>query len=602
MVGSLRTLRRMFKLAYRFPKRLWIFAGASILHGAFSAAFAPMTKQLINILEESSTPEWMFMFMPDLKPRKAFFLLIGLATVLLAARCITMYVRRYLQSWLSQRIVVDVQNDLARHLLKQDLSFFHQERSGELLSRMTNDLTLLGASIKLLCISLTRPITLLFFLGALFYMNWKLALIGIITAPIAGGAITVLSSKMRRAAKRAQEKRADITSAMVQFLGGIRTVKAFACESFENEQFQQENKTYFEVCMKRERARSRTRPVVEFTSALSALLVLLVAGEIFFHGSCWPMGKMELTIGDLIGFLAALGMMYQPGKELSESNNDLQEALPGAERVFQLFDMQPQIIEGDQTVTSFDKELSIENLSFSYKPDAPVLKDVNLKIRKGECVALVGPSGGGKSTLADLILRFYDPQEGRILFDGTNLKEITYESLRQQIAMVNQSPFLFNCSVRDNISYGRNDISQEKIERAARAACIHDEIIELPEGYDTVVGERGDNLSGGQRQRVAIARAILKDAPILILDEATSALDSRNEQMVQEALTHLMEDRTSLVIAHRLSTIRHADRIAVVEDGTFTAVGTHAELLQSSPTYANLVQLQSTSFDSGASN
>jgi len=494
------------------------------------------------------------------------------------------FLNRYLEAWLSQRVVLDAQNRLAEKLLSMDIGFFMRERTGEIISRMSNDLLFLGRTIKFGSTFISDPLQLIAYLVAIFVISWKLALLGLIGAPLGGYLMSVLSRKMRKASKRAQEKRADITSAMVQFLGGMKIVKAFACEDYESRQFQGETKKLFGVTMKREQARAWMRPVMEFVSSVGMLAVLAVAGEWYFNGT--------IKLNDLTGFIAALMMMYNPAKELSRSNSDLQEALPGADRVFALLAVEPNIVEGEKILSGSPETICFENIDFAYSPDAPVLKDISLTIKRGECVALVGPTGSGKSTMTNLLLRFYDPDRGRVAIDGTDIRDYTFKSLRSRMALVGQDPFLFNGTIRDNIAYGQADATQEKIEAAASAANIHDDILSFPDGYDTIVGERGTNLSGGQRQRVTIARALYKNAPLLILDEATSSLDSVSEKQVQAALDHLMAGRTSLVIAHRLSTIRHADRIVVLENGRITAQGTHEELLELSPTYAKLVQLQ----------
>ncbi len=580
----MKSLLRMLGLIRVYPVRLAWFVAVSVGYAVCASSFTFVSKTVTDILAKRAPPDWAASFGPWMDTRRAFFCLLGATAVLLLLKCAFQYGQRYLRAWLTQRVVLDTQKQLADHLLGLDLGFFQQERAGDLLSRLTNDLRLLGMSVKLACILLTRPLTLLALLIWIVVLDWRLALLGLIGAPLGAMVIRVLSRKMHRASKAALEKRADLTSVMVQFLMGMRVVKAFGCEDFEREQFGRQNRKLFDISMKRERARALTRPVVEFVSAFGALLALAVGGEWVLNG--------KIEFGDLTGFVTALFLMYQPAKEITKANNDLQQAIPGADRVFHVMDLQAQVQAGDRALTAFEDGIAFERVSFAYQPGIPVLQEIDLNIRKGECVALVGPSGAGKSTVTDLLLRFFDPAAGRICIDGIDLRELSFESLREKLALVGQEPFLFNSSVRDNIAYGRADASEEAIERAARAANVHEEILGFSAGYDTVVGERGENLSGGQRQRVAIARALFKDAPILVLDEATSSLDSRSERQVQEALDHLMEGRTSLVIAHRLSTVRHADRIVVLERGRITAEGRHEELLATSPIYAYLVELQ----------
>lgn len=574
----------MVNLVLTFPGRFAWFLGVSIVFSACGGMYVGIVRECTGILANQSVPEWAPMYFGITKVRHAFFALLFASAVLTAIKCIMQYIQRYLQAWLTQRVVLDMQGKLANHMLDLDLGFFQKERAGELISRVTNDLNSLRVSVKLSCILIATPITLLWFLGVVFYLKWELAVLGLIAAPVGAFMINSLSRKMRRAAKMAQEKKADLTSSMVQFLAGMRTVKAFTCEEFEGETFRRDNRKLFDVTMRRERARARVRPSVELISFVGSLLVLAVGGEWVFNGS--------LAFKDLIAFLTALGMMYSPAKELSKANNDLQVSMPGVDRVFELLDRKRVMNEGQQTLSSFDNAIRLEDVHFQYSEDAPVLRGVDLEIAKGECVALVGPTGAGKSTLADLVLRFHDPDAGVVTIDGTDIREFTFNSLRGMIALVPQEPFLFNCSIRENIAYGREG-DLNAIAESARAAAVSDEIEAMPEGYETIVGERGGSLSGGQRQRVAIARAIFKNAPILILDEATSSLDSESERKVQEALDHLMEGRTSLVIAHRLSTVRHADKIAVLEGGKISAIGRHEELMLTCPLYSNFVRLQS---------
>ncbi len=575
---------KMVRLVLPYPVRFgWFIVSCAVL-AVLGGMMPLLVKTLFSILEERTPPGWITSYFGAHSARHVYFALLCTAIVVSGLQMLARFLNRYLEAWLSQRVVLDAQNRLAEKLLSMDIGFFMRERTGEIISRMSNDLLFLGRTIKFGSTFISDPLQLIAYLVAIFVISWKLALLGLIGAPLGGYLMSVLSRKMRKASKRAQEKRADITSAMVQFLGGMKIVKAFACEDYESRQFQGETKKLFGVTMKREQARAWMRPVMEFVSSVGMLAVLALAGEWYFNGT--------IKLNDLTGFIAALMMMYNPAKELSRSNSDLQEALPGADRVFALLAVEPNIVEGEKILSGSPETICFENIDFAYSPDAPVLKDINLEIKRGECVALVGPTGSGKSTMTNLLLRFYDPDRGRVAIDGTDIRDYTFKSLRSRMALVGQDPFLFNGTIRDNIAYGQADATQEKIEAAASAANIHDDILSFPDGYDTIVGERGTNLSGGQRQRVTIARALYKNAPLLILDEATSSLDSVSEKQVQAALDHLMAGRTSLVIAHRLSTIRHADRIVVLENGRITAQGTHEELLELSPTYAKLVQLQ----------
>ncbi|MHC4885074.1 MAG: ABC transporter ATP-binding protein [Planctomycetota bacterium] len=583
-------LKRMFSLVRPYPKRLAWIVFIGLAYSFFRNGFVLIVRLLFDVLEKKPLPEWTQELPFNIEAYSRSEMLggvtLGLGGFFLLGGCITLYLRRYLRSWLSKKVVIDAQRNVASHLLTLDLGFFQNQRSGEILSRMTNDMRMLSRSVSLFGILLTAPLTLLGSITWLFILNWQLALLSFIIVPPALVIIAQLSRKMRKAAKRAFEHLGEATDAILQFISGIRTVKAFTRENHERRQFEVILDNLFNVGMKGARARARVRPIIEFIAGFGGMAVLFIGGR-------WViMDKM--SFGDLFAFYTALGMMYQPAKEVSNANSEIQEALPAAERVFEVLDLHPEVneSEGSNPLPPFTNEICFKHLTFAYRENEPVLHNINLTVSKGQHVALVGPSGAGKSTLADLVARFHDPQEGAVLVDGIDVRTLSLKSLISQIAIVSQEAFLFNDTIANNIAYGHEGANQEQIEAAAKAANIHEEILGFPKGYETVVGERGTSLSGGQRQRLCIARAIIKDAPILILDEATSALDTKNERLVQEALEHLMENRTSLVIAHRLSTIRHADVVVVMENGRIAATGTHDTLLQEGGTYAKLWALQ----------
>ncbi len=343
-------------------------------------------------------------------------------------------------------------------------------------------------------------------------------------------------------------------------------------------------KSYFDISAKQMRASCSERPITSLTSKLGIFIVLYIGGNMIFNN--------ELQFDNIVSFIAALAFMYAPGKELSQLNATLQSNLPGAERVFEVLDETRTIHEGTIVKESFEHELEFNNVCFSYKLDQPVLKDFSLTIKKGETVGLVGASGAGKSTIINLILRLFDVDSGVIKLDGIDIKDLTFESLRNQLALVGQSPFLFNTTIAANISYGHDEISMENVIAAAKAANIHNEIMALEDGYEHRMSERGDDFSGGQKQRISIARAICKNAPILLLDEATSALDSINEKQVQDSIDRLMKGRTTIVVAHRLSTVKHADKIVMMKEGRIVGFDKHERLVETCPEYAELVQLQ----------
>jgi subfamily B ATP-binding cassette protein MsbA len=524
-------------------------------------------------------------------PATKLWIIGGLLMLVAFSRGLLSYVQAYLASYLANRVTRTAQNRVMERLVFMPLSFFNSQRTGELLSRMGLDASALRKTVKLAADVVKEPLILLGAIGVVFYMNWRLALIGFIGFPLALWPMIVLSRKMRKASRRSREKAADLSSLMLQIFGGIRLVRAYGQEKAEHSRYFKNNQELFRQEMKATRARALTRPVVEVLSSLGLAAAVVAGGMMIINGSVEP--------SDIVAFLAALISMYSPAKALAKDNEDIQEVIPGAERFFHLVDAPNDMVDAPDAVDAPPafQAVAVKGLTFSYVPEAPVLRDISLSIRAGETVALVGPTGAGKSTLADLVCRFYDPQKGSVEMDGIDLRRFRQRSYYNKLAIVPQEPFLFNDTIRANILYGKPGASEAEIEAAARAAAIHDEILALPQGYDTVVGERGTKLSGGQRQRVSIARALLRNAPILILDEATSSLDSASEQLVQQAIERLLAGRTTLVIAHRFSTIRHADKIVVLVDGCIEDAGRHDELLARSPTYRRLWEMQASGPD-----
>lgn len=582
------------KLMFPYKIRLFFFITIGFIYGGINLGFVQVSKFSIDLLDsyrkgqklEELIPASLLPWIPSgwMEVYTLFYICVGILTLLLLALCVTIYFRAYLQQWFCARIMVDMRNRVCERLLTLDYAFYSRYNTGDLISRISADLALLVNAILQFGVLLTRPVTVVIMVCSLFWINWELALYGLVGMPAAIISMRYLSRKMRLTSRRALEKTADVSQTLMQFLTGIATVKAFACEKFEYQNIREQNEELFRLTIKREGTQARERPLMSFTSKIGLVFVIFIGGRMVIEG--------KLDYGEIVAFLAALGFMYEPGKELSRSNAELQNDLPGAERFFEILEQKPVTQDGTIVMPPFEKQIEFRDVDFAYKPDSPVLQGFNLTINKGETIALVGASGAGKSTLINLLLRFYDVQSGAILIDGRDLRELTFESLRGQLALVGQSPFLFNSTIRSNIAYGRADFDEEELLRAARAANIHDEIMAQPNGYDTVVGERGENLSGGQRQRLTIARAIFKNPPILLLDEATSALDSENERKVQDALESLMKNRTSLVVAHRLSTILHADRIVVMQEGQIVGIGKHNELLSSCDTYRRLALLQ----------
>lgn len=501
---------------------------------------------------------------------------------------VLLYFAEYWMSRSGQDVVAALRNDLSRHLLEQSPAFYARNPTGKLMARVITDTERLQETLSKTLTDFLRQICLLlFFLGLVFYTDWKLALLSFLIAP-AVLAITVnLGRRMRKVSWRSQESLSEISHALQETIAGQRIVKAFGMEAYEGRRFEGSCRQLVKMNLKAARISALNSPLVEFVGYVSFVPFLLYANYQINRG---------FTLGVFVVFVAALFRLYEPIRKLSRMHLHFQQAFASSSRVFELLDSPLEIRDapGAGELPPLHREIVFEDLSFRYERGdlSLVLQRINLTVRKGEIVALVGSSGAGKSSLVSLIPRFYDVTEGRITIDGIDIRSVTLQSLRSQIAIVTQDTFLFNDTVRNNIAYGRQDCPLEEILEAARAAFIHDLIVSLPNGYDTVLGERGQRLSGGQRQRIAIARAILKNAPLLILDEATSALDSESERLVQEALYNLIQHRTTLVIAHRLSTVRMADRIVVMEGGRIVEIGNHEALLEQSGIYRKLYDLQ----------
>ncbi|MFQ5905145.1 MAG: diguanylate cyclase [bacterium] len=498
------------------------------------------------------------------------------------------YLQRIFSLAVEQGTIRDLREAIYRHLHMLSLSFYHSQRIGVLASRITNDVSFIQGAIEKGFVALIRESLLaLVYVAVVVWASWKLALVALMVVPLSALMIILLGRRLRASSHRVQEATGDMTSTLTETVSGMRVVKAFSMENFEIRKFVSQIWEYYRAFVKFERISMLAGPLTEFLGVIAACIILIYGGhQILVMG--------ELTADRFIVFLAASLSLMQPIKRISQANTQIQNGLAASTRIFRIMDTVPDVREAEDAVEidSFRGSLVFDNVSFEYENGRRVLNNINLEIRVGEVVALVGPSGAGKSTMADLVPRFYDPTEGSVKIDGIDLKKIKVSSLRGLMGIVTQETILFNDTVRNNIAYGRTDASREDVERAAKAANIHDFIKSLPEGYDTRIGERGVRLSGGERQRVAIARAILKNPPILILDEATSSLDSQSETLVQEALERLMRGRTSIVIAHRLSTVRRADTIVVVEDGRIVEAGTHGSLLLRRGTYKRLYEMQ----------
>ena len=510
------------------------------------------------------------------------FLIIGV----FAFRGLVNFGDHYLTAYVGLRIINDVRDGLNRHLQFLSLSFFQRHPTGTLISRVTNDVSLVRSALTDSVASLIRDTTsLLALIVVAFLKDWVLATIAFVVFPASVLPITRMSKKIKRFTKRGQVAKGNLTNLLQESIQGNRIVKAFGMEKYEIDRFQEENQRVFKQSIRG----SRTQSVV--TPAMELLASFAIGAVVWYGGSSVIAGGR--TQGEFMAFMTAMFLMYQPFKHLTRTYTTIQQGLAGAERIFEVLDEESEIKDraDARPISGYSRMIEFHDVSFGYG-DELVLNNINLEIRAGEMVALVGMSGVGKSTLADLIPRFYEVTSGKITIDGADIRDVTLQSLRFQIGMVSQHTFLFNDTVRNNIAYGDPSKDMDHIVAAAQAAYADDFIMALPQGYDTMIGELGMRLSGGQRQRLAIARALLKDAPILILDEATSSLDTDSERLVQEALENLIVRRTSLVIAHRLSTIRKATRIVVLVDGSIVEEGTHEELLARKSEYSRLYTLQ----------
>jgi len=520
------------------------------------------------------------------KSMQMLFIIPLLIVGLYLVKGIFFYGQSYLMNYVGQRIVADLREKLYHHLQYLSLSFFTKTPTGILISRLTNDVALIQGAVSSALTSILRDsFTIIALTAVVFYRDWKLACIAIIILPLAAIPIVKFGKKLRKFSIKGQVRMGFITSLLQETISGNRIVKAFTMEDYESRRFAAENDQFFKIIMKRQKIRALSSPVVE------ALGGVLVAGIVIIGG--YAVIKGNSTPGTFGSFLAALFLLYKPFKSLSMVNDVVQGGLAAGSRVFELLDITPDIRDTDGAVSldGISDGVKFEHASFKYE-DEMVLRDIDLEVKVGKIVALVGMSGAGKTTLVNLIPRFYDLDEGRITIDGRDIRTFTLKSLREHIGIVTQQTILFNDTVRNNIAYGDITRSEGEIVEAAKAANAQGFIEKLPLGYDTVIGERGVKLSGGEQQRISIARALLKNAPILILDEATSSLDSESEFQVQVALERLMANRTVFLIAHRLSTIRNAHRIVVIDNGRIVEAGTHDELLAMNQIYKKLYQMQ----------
>jgi len=565
--------RRLLSMIMENRLRLFAAMLSSLIVSATTAASAYLIKPAIDDI----------FFKGDLKMLK----LIPLAVVVVyLLRGVGMYGQAFWMNFVGEDIIRRLRNQLYDRIQDLPLAFFHAERTGVLMSRITNDVNIVKAMVSTAVTGTLRDFfTIIGLTGVIFYQDWKMALIAFCILPLAFYPVVEFGRRVRRVSTGCQEAMAEINTFLHETFSGSKIVKAFGMEAYEKRRFFDKTRSYFKLEMKAVIARALSSPIMEFLGGLGIAFVIWYGGYKVISG--------DSTAGTFFSFMAAVIMLYDPVKKLSKLNNAIQQGLAAAHRIFDIIERESTIRESEHpaVLKRTPHEVVFDGVDFSYDGTL-VLKQIDLTVAPGEVLALVGMSGGGKTSLVNLIPRFYDVTEGAITIDGVDVRDIAIASLRDQIALVTQEPILFNESVRSNIAYGKPDASDEEIQQVARAAYAYDFIQGFPQGFDTSIGELGSRLSGGEKQRICIARALLKDAPILILDEATSSLDAESEHLVQKALENLMKGRTTFVIAHRLATAGHADRIVVIVNGRIVEEGTHEELLCSNGEYCKLYRMQ----------
>lgn len=573
-VNSLKLLKRCISYFWPYKFRIFISIISMAIVAGCSAVAAFLVKPALDDI--------------FIKKDKQALVLIPVALVVVfIIKGIFRFLQNYEMNYCGLKVLEKLRNELHSKIIRLPIYFFDENQTGMLMSRILSDVTLIRASLPSLVMLIRQVLTMIGLLFVVFYRDPYLATIAILVLPVSVYPFIYFGKKLRKLGRKNQNKISDISSFLQEVFSGIKVVKAFSTENKEDESFQKENSRLVSIAIKEIKYNELSSPVMEFIGALGAGIVVWYGGSQVIAG--------ESTPGTFFSFMTALIMLYDPLKKLTSANLTIQKALAGAERVFQILDSPELAIEksGNKELKPPFKELVFEKVTFTYPgTKRPALKDINLTIRNGEKVAIVGPSGAGKTTLVNLIPRFYLQQKGKIILNGLPLESYSLKSLRLFMGIVAQDNFLFNTTIRENIRYGLEYATEEEIIAAAKAAYAHDFIMKLPQKYDTVIGERGVKLSGGQKQRITIARAILKNPPLLILDEATSALDTESERIVQKALDNLMAKRTSIVIAHRLSTVLSSDKIVVLNQGEIIAQGKHEELLNTCELYRKIYEMQ----------
>jgi ATP-binding cassette, subfamily B, bacterial MsbA len=579
----------------RFTVAVGLMAVVGICEGLTALMIRPVFDRLLDPRADSA-PILLYQFwghslyLQDLLPSRIHHVWSMVAVAFIGItllKGIAEFLATYLVNFVGHSAVRDLRNLLYSRIIQQSIGFFTQNSTGRLMSSITSDTEKIQTAVSQVAADfLKQTFTLVGLMAVVFYVDWQLALTSMLLIPFVVFPAARLGRRIRISSRSSQDKMAELNTVLQETFSGIRIVKGFVMEAFEVDKFRAATQRLLRDNLRWVRAQALTSPLMEFLGAVTIAGLLLYARNAIIH--------QAQTTGGFIAFLYALIKMYEPIKRLTGVNNSFQQAVGASEQVFNYLDVHSEVKEksGALELPRFHGEIVFEKVSFDYEEGSPLLQNVNLRIGHGEVIAIVGSSGAGKTTMANLIPRFFDVTGGRITFDGRDIRDVNLHSLRGQIALVTQETILFNDTVFNNICYGRAVQDEKEVLEAATAALAHEFIMELPQGYQTLIGERGQRLSGGQRQRIAIARALCKNAPVLILDEATSELDTESELLVQRALNNLMVGRTVVVIAHRLSTVRRANRIVVLDRGTISEVGTHEDLVSRGGVYQRLHELQ----------
>jgi subfamily B ATP-binding cassette protein MsbA len=574
-----------------------ILAFIAVLGVTLSDVLEPWPIKIVidNILQSKKLPFWLAGFITHTFGHEKLPILnfavaavVGIAVI----GAVSSYTEKYLTTSVSQWITHDLRRTLYNHIQRLSLAQHDNAQTGDLITRVTSDINAVQDFVNSALLGmLANVLTLVGMIGVMLYINWRFTLIALSIAPALFVVVYSFTRRIKKASRAVRKKESELLSVVQEVLTSVRVVKAFAREDFEVERFESQSLENVETALQARGIKAKLSPIVDVMVAIGTCMVLGYGSRLALKG--------ELSAGILVVFLLYLGKMYKPMRELSKMTDAVSKAMVGYERIQEVLEIEARVKDSPRArkAPKFKGKVEFDHVSFAYDEGQPVLKDVSFSIEAGQVAAIVGPSGTGKTTIISLIPRFYDPQSGAVKIDGKDVREYTLKSEREQISFVLQDTLLFHASVMDNIAYGKPDATPAQVMRAAKLANAHEFIEKMPEGYDTMVGERGVTLSGGQRQRIAIARAVIRDTPILVLDEPTSGLDSASEQAVIEALDRLTEGRTSIVIAHNLNSIRHADIVFVVKDSELVEQGTHEELLTAGGVYADLYRIQTESME-----